>query len=174
MRDSKLFDEAVEKFFRPIAQKLHLSLARIQEGIYDMPSRFFILRIRLDTGHARGLNVILRPASWPDIDENDPKTPQLGIVCFAQFYGEQIQQTLIKVYTDEDFLNRTKLLVEAVERFGVPYLLGQKDDFEAVREFIKKRGEPELQKIKEIQRIIEHNMPSVRQEWIIPEDEMPQ
>jgi hypothetical protein len=63
---------------------------------------------------------------------------------------------------------------QAAERFGIPYLLGQKNDFEAVKEWIRKRGEPELERIKQMQRNIERNMPSVRQEWVIPEDEMPQ
>ena len=66
------------------------------------------------------------------------------------------------------------MLAEATERFGVPYLLGQKKNFEAVGEFIKKRGEPELEEIKRMQRNIERNLPFVRQEWVIPEDEMPQ
>lgn len=172
MRDSKLFDKAVAKFFEPIAQKLGLPLAKISDGVYEMPSPYFILRIRLHSGHHRGLNVMLRQSSTRDFDENKPGI-EYDVGCFMLFNGEDIKPLLFDVNTDEDFLKKAQLIAEATKHFGVPYLLGQKNDFEAVREFIKKRGEPELEKIKEMQNNIERNLPSVRQEWVIPDDEMP-
>lgn len=172
MRDSKLFDQAVAKFFEPIALKLRLPLVKIRDGIYEMQSPYFIMRVRLHNGHARGFNVILRQASMRDFDERKPDI-QYSIGCFILFQGEDLKQIMVEVNTDEDFLKQAKLLAEATERFGVPYLLGQKNDFEAVREFMKKRGEPELERIKQLQRNIERNLPFVRQEWIIPDDEMP-
>jgi hypothetical protein len=54
MCDSKLFDKAVAKFFEPIAHRLGLPLTKIRDGVYEIPSPHFILRIRLHTGHARG------------------------------------------------------------------------------------------------------------------------
>jgi hypothetical protein len=173
MRDSKLFDKAVAKFFEPVAQKLGLSLAKIGEGVYEIPSSYFILRVRLHSGHARGLNVLLRPTSARYFDENKTGS-EYGIGCFIQFQGEDIKQIMVDVNTDEDFLKQAKLLAEAAERFGSPYLLGKRNDFEAVKEFINARGEPESERIKQMQRNIEHNMPSVRQEWIIPDDELPE
>jgi len=173
MRDSELFDKAVAKFFQPIAQKLGLPLTKIREGIYEIASPHFILRIRLDDGHHRGLNVILRLASLRDFDERKPGI-QYGIGCFMLFNGEDEKSLHFDVITDEDFLKNAQFLAEATQRFGVPYLLGQKNDFEALREFIKKRGAPELERTRQMLRNIERTMPSVRQEWIVPEDEMPQ
>ena len=172
MRDSELFDKATTKYFEPIAQKLGLPFAKIRDGVYEISSSHFIMRIRLDTGHRRGLNVILRPASLQDYDENKPDA--CGIGCFIKFNGEDWKSLVASVVTDEDFLKLTQMYAQAAERFGIPYLLGQKNDFEAVKEWIRKRGEPELERIKQMQRNIERNMPSVRQEWVIPEDEMPQ
>jgi hypothetical protein len=173
MRDSKLFDQAVAKHFGPISQKLGLLLSKISDGVYEMPSPHFIMRIRLHTGHRRGLNVLFRPASLRDFDESKPGI-QYDLGCFMLFQGEDLKQVMVDVDTDEDFLRQARLLAGATERFGVPYLLGQKNDFESVREFIQKRGEPELEQIREMQKNIERNMPSVRQEWIIPDDEMPE
>jgi len=171
MRDSELFDDAVTKFFRPLALKLGLPLNKVGDGVYAIASPHFIARIRLHTGHRRGLNVLLRPAALQNYDENSPG--EYGIGCFMQFNGEDMQSIILDVHTDEDFLKQSQLLTEALERFGIPYLLGQKDDFEAVKEMIRTRGAPGLERIKQMQRKIERNMPKVQQEWTIPEDEMP-
>jgi hypothetical protein len=140
MRDSAIFDQAVKKFFEPIARKLGLPLVKVRDGVYEVYSPYFIMRLWLDTGHARGLNVILREASHRDFDERAPGI-QFGIGCFMEFHGERLQDTFIPVDTDEDFLKRAQLLAQATERYGVPYLLGQGKDFEAVREIKKKEGE---------------------------------
>lgn len=132
MRDSKLFDKAVAMFFEPIAQRLRLSLSKVREGVYEIPSPHFILRIRLHTGHARGLNVALRPASLRDFDENTAGS-EYGIGCFMLFNGEKLEHIYVRVETDEDFLKLAQLLAQATERFGVPYLGGQKNDFETSR-----------------------------------------
>src|SRR5438105_4546347 len=114
-------------------------------GVYDISSPHFIMRIRLHTGHQRGLNVILRPASFREFDEDQPGI-QLGIGSFVLFQGEDLDQVMVEVQTDQDFLNQAQLLSEASEYFGMPYLLGQKDDFESVREMMRKRGEADLDK----------------------------
>lgn len=59
MRDSETFDEAIAKYFAPIAGELGLPLTKVDESIYEIPSPHFILRIRLHTGHRRGFNVIV-------------------------------------------------------------------------------------------------------------------
>jgi len=163
MRDSELFDKAVAKLFEPIARRLNFPLTKVADGIYDILSPHFIMRIRLDTGHARGLNVILRSASWRDIDENDSKVPQLGITCFTQFHGEKLQDTFINVYTDEDFIRQAKLLAKAAECYGIPYLLGEGKDWEVVREEVRKKTKINVEKIRKMK------MPSfVQKRWHLP------
>ena len=166
MRDSKIFDEAVVKFFQPIAQKLDLPLSKVSEGVYEISSPHFVMRIRLDTGHARGLNVILRQSSLREFDENEPFV-QYGIGCFMQFYGESLQETFIDVDTNEDFLEQARLLAIAAERYGVPYLLGQGKDFDAVQQMIRKRAEESVKEIKKY-----HFPKNVREEWQIDEKDM--
>jgi hypothetical protein len=145
MRDSELFDKAVTTYFGPIAQKLGLPFTKVRDGIYEISSSYFIMRIRLHTGHARGLNVILRPTSLENYDESKPGG--LGIGCLMQFNGENSKPLSGWVRTNEDFLKLTQLHAQAAERFGIPYLIGEKDDFEAVRESMTKRGEADLSKL---------------------------
>jgi hypothetical protein len=167
MRDSDLFETAVKRYFEPIAQDLNLPLIKIRDGIYEMPSPYFVMRVRLHDGHARGLNVILREASLRNFNESEPGI-QYSIGCFMLFSGVQLDQTYIDVVTDEDFLRQALLLAQAVKRFGVSYLLGQKNDFEAIKEMMRKRGEPELERIKQL---LQNMPPFVRQEWISKADD---
>lgn len=160
MRDAKIFDEAVAAFFEPIAQKLGLPLSKVKDGVYEIPSPHFIMRIRLDTGHRRGLNVILRPASAANFDENEPGV-QYGIGVFMQLHGDGLEQTFIDVGSDADFFRRARLLAQAAERYGVPYLLGQGKDWEAVREMVSKKTAEDPEKIGK------YRFPkNVRKEWI--------
>jgi hypothetical protein len=108
MRDSEIFDEAIAKYFAPIAQELGLSLAKVDDEIYEIPSPHFILRIRLHTGHRRGLNVILRQASSRKFDENEPFV-QYGIGCFIEFHGEDLKQTFIDIDSNDDFMKQAQL-----------------------------------------------------------------
>jgi len=143
MGDSHLFDKAVETFFEPLARKLSLPLSRIRDGVFDISSQHFIMRIRLHTGHRRGLNVILRPASFREFDENDPGV-QLGIGCFIEFQGENPQNTVIEVSTDEDFFEQARLLALAAEWYAVPYLLGEGKDWTPIMEMIERKTEKEV------------------------------
>jgi hypothetical protein len=160
MRDSKIFDEAATRFFGPIARSSGLRLFKVQEGGYDIASPDFIMRVRLHTGHRRGLNVILRPASEGDFDENKPGL-QYGIGCFIQFYGEALEKTFIPVDSDEDFLEQARLLAEAAQRYCIPHLLGQGKDLELIQQMIRKKTEEDLKKIGKL------TFPSfVHEEWI--------
>jgi len=160
MRDSQLFDKAVETFFGPLARKLALPLTKVQDGVYDLPSQHFIMRIRLHTGHRRGLNVLLRPASLRDFDENKPGS-ELGIACFIEFHGENPQVVFIDVSTDDNFFEQARLLAMAAERYGVPYLRGECKDWEVIKEMISRKTEKNVEEIEKLR------FPkNVRKEWI--------
>jgi hypothetical protein len=160
MRDSEIFHEAIAKLFAPIARELGLSLTNVDEGIYEIPSPHFILRIRLHTGHRRGFNVILRQASLRKFDENEPFV-QYGIGCFMEFYGEDLKQTFIDVDSDDDFMKQAQLLADATKRYGVPYLLGEGKDFDAVQKKVKEQAQENIEEIKK------YRFPkNVRKEWI--------
>ncbi len=164
MRDSEIFDEAVANYFTPIAQEFGLPFAKVDDGIYEMSSSHFILRVRLDTGHRRGLNVILRQNSSRKFDENEPFV-QYGIGCFMEFHGEDLRNTFIDVDSKEDFIKQSLLLAQATRRYAVPYLLGEGKDFDAIKEIVRKRSEESIEEIKK------YRFPkNVREEWPLPEE----
>jgi hypothetical protein len=162
MRDSELFDQTVRKFFEPIARSLTLPLTKVEDGIYEIPSPHFILRIRLDTGHARGMNAMLRPASLHNFDENEPGV-HYGIGCFIQFHGERLEDTFIEVGSDEAFLEQARLLAKATERYGIPYLLGQGKEWEAVKQMIAAKTEKDVEEIQKYK-----FPPFVQKRWHLP------
>jgi hypothetical protein len=169
VRDSELFDKVVAKFFAPIANKLELPIVKVTDYIYEIPSPHFIMRIRLHGGRHRGINVILRKTSLRDFVDNKAGF-QLDVGCFRLFNGEELKP-YSPVLTDSDFLQQAQWLTAEAEHSGVPYLLGLRDDFEAVQEFMAKRGEPEVQRQREMSASIRRNMRGqVREEWpvVIP------
>jgi hypothetical protein len=160
MRDSEIFDEAIARYFAPIARELGLPLAKVDDGIYEITSPYFILRIRLHTGHRRGFNVILRQASSRKFDENEPFV-QYGIGCFMEFHGEELKQSFIDVDSNDDFMKLAQLLADATKRYGVPYLVGEGKDFDAIQQIVKKQAQKNIEKIKN------YRFPkNVRKEWI--------
>jgi hypothetical protein len=170
-RHSKIVDESVKTFFEPIARKYGFPLLKIRDGTHEMPSPYFILRIELDVECDSGLIVSLRRVTMCDFIERFPGI-QYGITWFAPFSAGEIKHYNSYVVTDEDFLKKARILAEMTERFGIPYLLGQKNDFEAIKQLVESEGEPRRQKIREMQRNIERNLKNVRQEWpvVIPRE----
>src|SRR5262245_59887103 len=123
MRELKLFDDAVQRYFMPVAERLRLQTSRVRDGFYELASPFLVARIRLDTGHRRGLNVIAHKPSMREIDENEPWS-QIGIANFAKAAGEECLEPDIE--NDGDFLERAAWLAKATDRLLTPYFLGLK------------------------------------------------
>ncbi|MGH7939815.1 MAG: hypothetical protein ACREFR_01930, partial [Limisphaerales bacterium] len=151
--------------FEPIAQKCGLPLIKIQEGIYEMPSPFFIQRLEAYAGHSsRGLSAMLRQATLRAFVERVPGF-QCDITWFMRFNGKDTEAFYFNIVTDEDFLKMAKLFANAIEHFGISYLLGQKDDFEAVNQFVQEQSKHSVERMRQMQRNIESKMKNVRQEW---------
>ena len=116
------------------------------------------MRIRLHTGHKRGLNVLLRPASACKFDENEPGS-EYGIGNFMLFKGAQLEEAVIE--TDEDFLKEAERLAQVAEQFGIPYLIGKGEDFDAIKEMVNQRTEEAVGEIRK------YRFPkNVREEWL--------
>jgi hypothetical protein len=164
MRDSQLFDEAVARYFRPQAERHGLSFTKIEDGIYDVGSGSFIMRIRLHTGHARGLNVMMRSSEFLNFGD-DTHTPGVmyGIGCFIEHAGQDWREFFIEVDSNETFLRQAEILAQAAERFLIPYLLGHRNDFCAIKANWDAKAARELEDLKKLK------FPSfVQKRWHLP------
>jgi hypothetical protein len=173
-KSRELFEKAVATYFKPIAEKHRFPLVKIGGNIYEIPTIHVILRIGLYSGHGSGRNLAttLRQVTLCDFVESSPHN-QFGLGWFASFTGIKIDPFQADLKTDDGFLKLTQFLADLTERFAVPYLLGQKDDFEAVREFAVEKIENNLEtkKMKEMTRQIERN-PKIVKAWpvVIPRE----
>ena len=164
MRDSNLFDKAIAKYFAPFAHDTGLPLSKVSDGIYEISSPHFILRIRLHTGHRRGLNVMMRLSKYREFSDDD-HTPGVmyGIGCFMENSGEDWQSKFADVETDEDFRKQTELLAEATKQFLTPYLLGGKNDFQVIKDKWDEKGKAAVSEIRKLK------FPSIAQKrWHLP------
>jgi len=152
-------------YFEPIAQKHKLPLVRIEDGIYEVPSPHYILHIEAYAGHSsRGLSASLRKTTLCTFVRGRAGF-QYGIGWFMSSKGENIDYFNFQINDDDDFLKMAQLYADATERFGISYLLGQTDDYEAVREFAEKEVKAREERTKQTQRNIQIKMKNVRQEW---------
>lgn len=129
------FDSAVSRYFEILAQKLELRLDRLKDGFYEIPSPYFTMRIRFEIGHRKSISATLFPTKERPANLDD-KIRELGVAVFAGYNGEDMHTK--PVSTVEEFLQLAELTAKMAERFCVPYLLGQKNDFEQVKEYVDK------------------------------------
>jgi hypothetical protein len=89
-----------------------------------------------DTGHRRGLNASLGRTSAQTFDENNPG---YGIGRFVRFEGGKWDSNNL-VGTDADFTRQVDRFAKAAAEFGIPYLLGKGEPFEAIERQVAERN----------------------------------
>jgi hypothetical protein len=170
----EIFEKVVTAYFGPIAQKYGLPLVKIKDNIYEMPSPYFILRIGVYSGHGSGRNITatLHQVTLCNFAENKPLC-QYGVGWLGSFAEDKSEPFHADLNTDDGFLKKAQMLASQTECFAISYLLGEKDDFEAVSEFVQKKieNDPETQKLNEMTRQIERN-PKIVKAWpvVIPRE----
>lgn len=156
---SSAFDDAVARFFEPLAHRSNLPIQKLFDGIYEIAGQSFAMRIRRGIGHRKGILVTLLPTRDRYYDDLENIRGELGLGNFVEFNNEQLTESGID--TPEGYLQEAEKLAKSAERFLVPYLLGTRSDFIEVKEHVRKRGEEALREVKKYQ------FPrNVREEWL--------
>ena len=147
------FDDAADRFFLPLAKRAGLQIKKLCDGIYEIPGRTFVMRIRQGTGHRRDFLVTLAPkSSLPD--NLDDLSQEIGLGVVAEYNGKQLQ---VQSDYHSDFAEAAKI----AEMFCIPYLLDTKKDFEEIRRFVECKITESGLETKKYR--FPHN---VREEWI--------
>jgi len=85
----------------------------------------------------------------------------MGIKCFVEFYGGDIQNTCIEVSSDEDFNKQAQLFANATEQYATPYLLGKRNDWDPIQTMVKRKTEKNVEELRKLR------FPkNVREEWL--------
>lgn len=132
------FDNAVTSIFKPIADRAGLELQKLHSGIYAIAARDFVLRIRLGIGHWKDVLITLAPSKLRRPDPYD-LSGEIGINVIAEYQGLTTPEQDLS--SAESFYATLRQVAEIAEKACVPYLLGQKSDYDEVRSLIQRKSD---------------------------------
>ena len=132
------FDDAVISIFKPVAHRAGLKLQKLRSGIYEIAGRDLVLRLRLGKGHFKDVLITLAPSTEAPRDL-DHLTGEIGLNVIAEYHGLTApdQDTL----SVKSFYSSLQRIAELTETLCVPYLLGQKSDYQEIRSFVDRKIE---------------------------------
>jgi hypothetical protein len=159
---SSTFDLAVWRHFESMAKRLKLPISRLKDDLYEIQSPYYSMWIEYASGHlGKGILATLFPTKDRPVDIND-EPRSFGVAVIAGYNGADMQTHLVTA--EEDFFQQADYIAKMAEKFCAPYLLGQKNDFENIKQYVGRRIEESgiMEK--------KWNFPkNVREEWKLPE-----
>jgi hypothetical protein len=154
------FDNEVKRCFLPLANRASLSLQKLKEGVFEMSSHGFALRVRSGIGHARDFVVTL--AKQSSLSKNyDELTGEIGLGNFAEVHGEKLE--LHPLHTPAGYHHAFEEAASLAGKLCVPYLIGVRGDadFEKVCEHVDRKKAEAGDKWKDYK-----FTKNVRKEWL--------
>lgn len=159
----KTFEQAVGRYFEPIAKEHGWPLIRRGDNVYETTSPFFVMRIRFDIGaHTKGINATLVPTDQASRDIGSGGGGELGVGVLAGYNGVEIKYIPWE-QTETGFFAEAQNVAEMMKTYGVPYLLGQKSDWNNVKDYIQGRIKERAKEIKQYE-----FPPNVQKRWHLP------
>ena len=155
---TNIFDEAVARFFGPLAERIKLPLRKLNDGIYEIEGKVFAMRIRRGFGHSRDFLITLsEKSSTPLLPEESDQ--EIGLSVILEFYGKNLATP--ELHTAEGYLRGFEEAAKAAGEFCEPYLLDHRSNFGEIRAFVKHKIEESGARAKK-----PRFLPNVREEWI--------
>lgn len=154
----KTFDSVVPDLFASLAQRAKAGLRRVADGVYEIEAQGFTARVRYGTGHRKDILVTLLPTSEKPLELSD-LSREVGLGAVAKFCGENLPE--LSFDNEEEYLAYASALAASAEKFLLPYLLGLRTDFSAIKEFVSKNAREGDREVSEFK------FPkNVRKEWL--------
>jgi len=143
----KTFDDAVARFFEPIAREHGWPLIHIIQEMYEVSTSYFIMRIHFDVGaHRKSIYASFLPKE-DMLKKSEHERRELGVLVIAGYNGVPIE-FIPWDQTESGFFAQAQYMADMVKEFGLPYLLGQKSDWDEVEEDLRKEKEKTSYKAK--------------------------
>jgi hypothetical protein len=156
------FEQAVARYFEPIARHQGWPLVRTAETTYEIRSPLFRMQIRFGVGmHSKNIDAILIPSNQ-SVESRAKDSGSFGVFALAGYNGIEME-VLPREQTEQGFFEYAEYIANMAKRFGLPHMLGQRFDAENVRDYWKKKSEMELEKIRGYR-----FPPSIQKRWDIP------
>lgn len=157
------FEEAVARFFQPIAKEHGWQIIRCSDNTYEISSEHCVMIVDWHQGqHTRSLNVTLIPN---EADSKDRK--KIGVWPIAGYNGNPFKYTPW-TQTAEGFFQEAEYMARLAKQYCLPYLLGLKSDWKDVEEYWEAESKKELEKIESYK-----FPPQVQKRWHLPPPEFP-
>lgn len=138
-------------------------LIRQNPHLYEIRTAHFVMRIRFETGaHRKSINATLIPASEMPGDIEKGGHGELGVVVVAGYNGLPIDY-IPWAQTEEGLFEEAQYRANMAREYGLPYLLGQKSDWERVKEYINEKIEERSKEIRKFK-----FPPNVQKRWHLP------
>lgn len=123
------------------------------------------MQIRFGVGmHSMNIDAVLIPAENPNIVVKTSEG-SFGVLAIAGYNGVDME-ILPKQQTESGFFEYAQYVADYAQKFGLPYMLGQKLDSDKVREYWQNKSERELEKIRSYK-----FPPQVQKRWHLPPPE---
>jgi hypothetical protein len=166
LREQKItletFDFAVSQYFEPMAKRFRLSISHLKDGLYEIQSPYYSMRIEYTEGHI-GKQILATLFPTKDRPANvEDRVRKYGVGLIAKYNGVDMQTHPVRAV--EDFLSQADHIEKMTEKFCVPYFLGQKNDFEQIESYAE--GLIEKSGIRKMKWKLPKN---AREEWKLPE-----
>lgn len=157
------FERAVARYCEPIARDHDWPLIRLRENVYEIPSPHFVMRVRFDVGaHTKSINATMIPTEQMPGDVENGDSGELGVAVIAGYNGISIEYIPRKA-TEEGFYEQAQYVSDMAKTFGVPYLLGDKSDWNSVKNYIQEKINADAEKISNYK-----FPPNVQKRWHLP------
>jgi hypothetical protein len=126
----------VRRHFGPIAEINGLPLRERRSGVHEITGHKFGLRIRYGQGHRNDFLITVFPLRTPPHDLDD-LSDEIGLGIVAEFNGVPFHG--MEVRNEDDAEKAFAVAAESSKSLVVPYLIGEKDEFAGLRQFVEEK-----------------------------------
>lgn len=134
MNDLEFIDGLIIRFFSPVAAKVGRPLQRIADGVYEICSSVFTIRIRFCEGHGKSILATIMLTSERSTDPSDLRD-EIGVGVVARYEGKSMHTE--QKTTAEELVEQAKEVATKTDTLLVPFLLGLRNDFESIRKYVE-------------------------------------
>jgi hypothetical protein len=151
------FNQAVLNRFGAMAESLDLKLKQLADGVFEIASQLYSLRIRLGTGHRVDFLVTLVD-NKEKADDANALTGEIGLGVIMEYYGTKLIES--RQAAPQDIDAEIARMADLSQHYCVPFLSGKSADWVSIKEFVQTKIEKAGGNMKK------YNFPkNVREEW---------
>jgi hypothetical protein len=134
------FHDLVVRFFEPLARDANVSLIRLRDDIYEFGNEQFVIRIRRGIYRDRNrVFFVTLSRRKPDPEDLENPRNEIGLGNFAEYNNYPFTSRDLR--SSEDWKEAFEEAAVATRKLCIPYLTGERKDFEDIVSFVERKIE---------------------------------